>query len=202
VQPPPRSSSTPPPHLADSIGGRTPAESKPASTTPTSTTSAPQPTATEKRLAELSDPRNESGIFSKDPATQKQAMAELRRLHAASLSEDERMAIVNATTPELRDRFGLDEKLDPLPSFLKDSWDSAAERDYLAMFADQGVAPEAVQEIVGWYQKQFTDALGNHQRTEAQKMEDDFRAMAGRLKLPSELVDALVAHERKRLGLT
>jgi hypothetical protein len=157
-----------------------------------------QPTPNQKRLAELNDPKNENGIFSKDPAKQKAAVVELRKALAAEATDEEKERIANAPIAELRDQF----KIDPtrvLP-VLRERWNEHAEGTVLATFAQQGIAPEAVSEVMDVYVQAFNGALGSTVNVDAAKLEADARAVFKRQNVPADVVDAIVEYEKTGSG--
>jgi hypothetical protein len=94
---------------------------------------------------------NESGkLTSPDPAVRAGAMSELRKRLAAESTEAERDAIANAPIDALRDQFKVDHSKVLAP--IRNRWDTEEEATILATFSQQGVQPEAVTEIAGWYQ--------------------------------------------------
>lgn len=159
----------------------------------------PKPTPAATRLEELRDPRNERGIFAKDAKVQKEAMAEFNRLAAAEMSDEELAAITESSVEELRSRFGLGHRV---PEYLAEQWDGDSERDVLATFASQGLSADQVAPVMSWYMQTFADAGGDVANIDADRMESEFRALGKRHGLPQALVDDLVKHERKRLGVS
>ena len=159
-----------------------------------------QPTPNQKRLAELNDPKNQNGIFSKDPAKQKAAVVELRKALAAEATDEEKERIANAPIAELRDKF----KIDPtrVLTVLRERWDEHAEGTVLATFAQQGIAPEAVSEVIDVYVQAFNGAVGNAVNVDAVKLEADARAVFKKHNVPAEVVDTIVEYEKTRLGIT
>lgn len=79
-------------------------------------------------------------------------------------------------------------------------WNAEGEAEVLATFADQGVAPAAVKEIVGWYQGVFNNAMGDPANVENKvALEAEFRTIAKRHGLDDVLVNALVKWQLGRL---
>ena len=82
---------------------------------------------------------------------------------------------------------------------LREKRDAEEEGTILATFSQQGVQPEAVKAIYGWYTTLFNNAVGDARNLDAAVVESDFGALAKTHGVAEEVVDALVERHRRRL---
>jgi hypothetical protein len=181
--------SAPPAHIPSAQSGARPAAPPPGG-------SEPKVDPLEARRRELSDPTNAEGIFSADPAKQRAAVAELNRVLAGQMSEDDRQALVDSPVTELRQRYGVDH--DQVLAPFRERRDEGAEQVTLQAFAQEGVSAEAVGEILTWYTGVFNGAGGLAENLNADQVEAEFRAIAKKHGLPAGLVENLVTYHRAR----
>jgi len=185
--------STPNAAALSAAGG---AMSEPAAAAP-----APQPaepTENQKAIKALNAP-GDDGIYSKDPVKQKAAIDRLRVQLAAESSDEEKQAIADMPLAQLREQY----KVDPmrvLPPLRKD-WDEHGEGTILATFAQNGVAPEAVSEMVEFYVGQFNGAVGKVGNVDAAAMEAGARKIFAKHGVAQDVVDAIITFEKQRLGV-
>ncbi len=166
--------------------------------TPTKPAAAAEPTENQKAIKALNAP-GDDGIYSKDEAKQKAAVDRLRTLLAAESSDEEKQAIADMPLAQLREQY----KVDPmrvLPS-LRNAWDEHGEGTILATFAQNGVAPEAVSEVVEFYVGQFNGAVGKVGNVDAAAMEAGARAIFKKHGVAQDVVDGIITFEKQRLGV-
>jgi hypothetical protein len=77
-------------------------------------------TPSEARRRELNDPKNEAGIYSKDPAKQRAAMVELKKILAAGDTPEERAALVESGIEGARGLYGFTAPPEYIATFGKD----------------------------------------------------------------------------------
>jgi hypothetical protein len=108
-------------------------------------------TPAQKRLEELNRFNNEAGIHSKDPAKQKAAMTELRRLLVSEESPEEKTALGETTLEDHRSRFGLHVPGEHiLPKMHQAEYEerfSGHEADFLAASREHGLDRGLVAEL-------------------------------------------------------
>jgi hypothetical protein len=157
------------------------------------------PAEVEKQLAALNDPTNENGIWSKDPVKQKAAVVELNRMMMAAASDEEREAIAGAPVETLRERFGVQEQR--VPQHLAASWSTESEAMVLGTLAVSGAPAEGVRALHKEYIGMLTNAMGDPAHLDVPSMVDNFRKLGTKHGIDGKVMDGLIDHELKRLGL-
>jgi hypothetical protein len=140
-----------------------------------------------------------SDLFSKDEAKQKAAMKRLRVLLAQDTAPEERQAVADMPVEQLREQYGIDHARVLAP--LRASWDEHGEGVLLATLAQNGVEPAAVKELAALYTDTFNGALGKTSNLDVATVETKARAIFKRHGVSADVADAIVAHEKKRLGI-
>ena len=87
--------------------------------------------------------------------------------------------MINAPVEVLRERYGGNHN--DVLSVARDKWNAEGETEVLATFAEQGVEPAAVKEIVNWCTGHFNNALGDPANVEnIVALESEFRPSRSR----------------------
>ena len=176
------------------LGGKIPEAKTTAAPAPKP---APELSANEQRIKALNE---NPALWNPAHPDNARLRKELREAIAAASTDEERQAVADTPLSQLREQF----KVDPtrvLPS-LRESWDSAAEGTLLATFAQNGVAPEVASEVIEYYIDQFNGAVGKVGNVNAAEMEAGARKIFAKHGVAKDVVDAVIEHEKKRLGLT
>ena len=153
---------------------------------------------TEQRIRELNRP--DSPLWKTGTPEGDKARDELRRLLAQAARPEEQQEVADRSIHLLREQYRVDHNKVLKP--LQETWDEHQEGTILATFAQNGVAPAAVTEVVEYYVSRFNSALGQIGNVDVAEMEAGARAIFKKHGVAAEVVDAVIEHEKQRLGLS